>query len=384
MDAPTTTEARDLRRRLLAWYRASRRDLPWRRTRDAYRIWVSEVMLQQTRVAAVIPYYERFLERFPDVHALAAVGEDQVLAAWSGLGYYRRARSLHRGARVVVERHGGRLPRDAAALRSLPGVGSYTAGAIASIAFDLAEPAVDANVRRVLSRLFAVKARNAENDRTLDGLARGLVARGDARDLNQALMELGALVCAPETPRCDECPVRPHCRAHASGRPAEYPRPQRRSRPTEVAVAVAWIARGTSFVVERPTSGGPLRGTWDVPAVEFEPETRSARALETSVAARHGIEIQAAPAATRLVHAIMDRRLRISVHPCRLVRGRVARRPDVSWRDVSSLDDLATSGVTKKVARAMSRVVPEAQPAPGPSRGTRDPRTRRRDSPRDR
>ena len=204
--AQVTRRRREARRALLAWYRAARRDLPWRRTRDPYAIWVSETMLQQTRVEAVIPYYERFLARFPDVGALAGADLDDVLSLWAGLGYYSRARNLKRAAEQVVTRIAGRLPDDADALRELPGIGRYTAGAIASIAFDRPAPIVDGNVARVLARLLgicasrsrssAVKARLWEEaERLADGPAPG--------DLNQALMELGARVCIPRAPRCD-------------------------------------------------------------------------------------------------------------------------------------------------------------------------------------
>ena len=214
-----------LRAALLAWYRAERRDLPWRRTRDPYAIWVSETMLQQTRVEAVIPYYERFLARFPTVGALATADLDDVLSAWAGLGYYSRARNLKRAAEQVVADHAGCLPAAPDALRELPGIGRYTAGAIASIAFDRPAPIVDGNVARVLARLHglrepieqsAVRARLwAEAERLADGPAPG--------DLNQALMELGARICVPGTPRCDACPVSPFCDARRAGDAASLP-----------------------------------------------------------------------------------------------------------------------------------------------------------------
>ncbi len=198
-----------LRRALLAFYDARRRDLPWRRDPDPYRVWVSEVMLQQTRVDAVVPYYERWLRRFPTLHALATAEPDEVLRAWEGLGYYARARNLHRAARVVRERHAGDVPSEPAALRELPGVGDYTAGAIASIAFGRREPAVDGNVRRVLARLLDVADPPPAR---LRAVAAALVPAERPGDFNQALMELGALVCTARVPRCADCPVRGVCR----------------------------------------------------------------------------------------------------------------------------------------------------------------------------
>lgn len=210
---------------LLAHFERHGRDLPWRRSRDPYAIWVSEVMLQQTRVETVIPYYTRFLERFPTPRALADAPLESVLAAWAGLGYYRRARLLHAGARAVVAQHGGVLPGDVKALRALPGVGDYTAGAIASIAFGLPEPVVDGNVERVIARLFALRGdpRRAPTRARLWALARRFADCDRPGDVNQALMDLGATVCLPVHPRCLLCPVRRFCAAHAQGDPERYP-----------------------------------------------------------------------------------------------------------------------------------------------------------------
>lgn len=206
---------RRFKRRLLGWFRRHGRDLPWRRTRDPYRILVSEVMLQQTQVSRVEGYWHRFLARFPTLDHLAATRPSRVRDAWAGLGYYRRAENLHRLAREVRDRHGGELPRNAAALRALPGVGPYTAGAVASFAWELNEPAIDTNVERVLRRVFHPRlGRHAAARTRLDTLARRLVPRRgrDAWTTNQALMELGALVCTARVMHCDACPVRPVCR----------------------------------------------------------------------------------------------------------------------------------------------------------------------------
>ena len=208
-----------LSRNLAAWYSLHRRRLPWRGTRDPYRIWVSEVMLQQTRVATVVPYYRRFLRRFPSLQALAGAPVEEVLSAWSGLGYYRRARALHAAAREVVDRLGGEIPADPSLLRRLPGVGSYTAGALSSIAFGLPEPALDGNSLRVFSRLLALGGdpRSPANRRVMEKAARRLLENGAPGDINQALMELGARICLPVSPRCDACPIRKECRARVRG-----------------------------------------------------------------------------------------------------------------------------------------------------------------------
>ncbi|MGB1699586.1 MAG: A/G-specific adenine glycosylase, partial [Nannocystaceae bacterium] len=202
-------------RRLTRWFNAGHREMPWRATRDPYAIWVSEIMLQQTRVDTVRAYYSEFLRRFPSVEALAEATEDAVLGAWSGLGYYRRARLLHAGAQDVMARFGGVLPADLAALRSIPGIGPYTAGAIAAIAFDLPAPVVDGNVARVLSRVRAVRQERAQaaTARHHWETAEEVISKGSPRILAQAMMELGATVCVPVKPACGECPVRPICEA---------------------------------------------------------------------------------------------------------------------------------------------------------------------------
>jgi A/G-specific adenine glycosylase len=346
--APPPAAVRDLRAKLLRWYRRSKRDLPWRRTRDPYAVWISEVMLQQTRVAAVLPYYERFLARFPDVAALARADEEQVLALWSGLGYYRRARALHAGARAVMERHAGELPGDPGALRDLPGIGRYTAGAIASIAFDRPEPVLDGNVRRVLSRLLALRD---AGDSTLWALARTLVAGPHPGDLNQALMELGAIVCTPRGPRCDLCPLRRACKARASGDPESVPARREAAPPVTVRVAVAWIPRGGRVLLQR-SGNGPLRGAWDLPAIEVRRGEKVESALRRRLAGR-ALEIEVGPRRARLAHAIMNRRLVIEVHRCRLLRGRVASAPDLRWHDPAGLGSVAISGATRKIARAL-------------------------------
>ena len=233
-----------IRGKLLCWYDEAGRDLPWRHTRDPYAVWVSEVMLQQTRVETVIPYYERFLESFPTARALAEADEDTVLSHWSGLGYYRRARLLHQGVREVVAEYGGEVPEDADARRALPGVGRYTAGAIGSIAFDKEEPVVDGNVTRVLARLLRIKkpiGSSATTNQLWEEAAR-LVPGERPGDLNQALMELGATLCTPTKPRCLICPLTDACTAAKHGTQYERPimPPRKRTPHYDVAAGVIW------------------------------------------------------------------------------------------------------------------------------------------------
>jgi A/G-specific adenine glycosylase len=269
---------------LLAWYDAHKRALPWRRDTDPYRVWLSEIMLQQTTVAAVIPYYGRFLARFPTVTALAAAKEPEVLRLWAGLGYYSRARNLLAAARAVVAEHGGRFPDTAAGLRGLPGVGRYTAGAVASIAFGRPEPLVDGNVNRVFARLFAHRGdpkAPAFQTWAWDTAARLLQTRRPG-DWNQALMELGATVCHPLGPECSRCPLRGHCAAKARALQDSLPTPAAR----KAAVSLSWTAllarRGASVLLwKRGEDERFLPGHWALPEARHLPDAPPGRLLKT-------------------------------------------------------------------------------------------------------
>jgi len=282
---PSRAESARIRRSVLAWYTKEKRDLPWRRTRDPYAIWVSEVMLQQTRVETVVPFYERFLRRFPDVASLARAREPAVLAAWSGLGYYRRARNLHAAAHEIVREHSGRIPESRKKLLGLPGIGGYTAAAIASIAFGRPEAAVDGNVIRALARIGGLRGRRdsaALKGRVLE-LAESLAQGARAGDWTQALMELGATICLPREPLCDLCPAARFCAARRSGEPdrfpaisaaAKAPRPERR---------LLLLAKAGGRVLLVPDEADS-RATWTLPYAKLGPATRplgAARALAT-------------------------------------------------------------------------------------------------------
>ena len=257
---------RSLRKKLTRWYDRAKRDLPWRKTRDPYAIWISEVMLQQTRVAAVIPYYERFLERFPNASALAQSPEPELLAMWAGLGYYSRARNLQKAAQQIAA--SGTFPKDYESILTLPGVGTYTAAAIASISFGLPHAVVDGNVKRVLARW----TNNAHVD--AQATADRLLATHDPARWNQAVMELGATICLPRDPRCGECPVAPHCAAHQAGTQNDLPLKRAKPTPEQFERTLLVIRRNGSILL---TPSPRVQGFWDLP--EHFPQAREGAKL---------------------------------------------------------------------------------------------------------
>ncbi|MEE9608657.1 MAG: A/G-specific adenine glycosylase [Myxococcota bacterium] len=344
-----------MRRALLAWYRANRRELPWRATRDPYAIWVSEAMLQQTRVETAIPYYERFLERFPDVAALASADLDDVLGAWAGLGYYSRARNLHAAARLVAERHGGEVPDNVEHLRALPGVGRYTAGAIASIAFDRPEPVVDGNAARVLTRLHDIRedVRSARVARRLWEESAALARGPQPGLLNQALMELGARVCTPRAPRCPTCPLLRHCAAYRAGDPESLPVTAKRAAPRPVeGVAALVLRRGRALAVRRPADG-LLGGLWDLPGAELASGEPPADGIARALRERVGLSVARTERAGEVEHVFSHRRLRLHVFRCNTAAGRIrlngfdAHR----WLAPSRLASLPQAAVTRKALK---------------------------------
>ncbi|MGQ9815529.1 MAG: A/G-specific adenine glycosylase [Candidatus Roseilinea sp.] len=287
---------------LLTWFATHRRDLPWRaEPRDPYHVWLSEIMLQQTQVATVIPYFQRWLERFPTLKDLAEAPVDDALKLWEGLGYYARARNLHRAAQVVMRDYGGRIPDTLEELLKLPGVGRYTAGAIASIAFGRDAPVLDGNVKRVLSRLYGLTdARSPKAIAKLWQLCESLLPAGRAGPFNEALMELGATVCAPRAPECPRCPIRSACRAFAAGRPEAYPaRTTRPPLPHRFAVAAVIEDGNGRVLMAQRQRHGLLGGLWEFPGGDLEPghdedDNSRARRLAQLIHERTGVSIRVA------------------------------------------------------------------------------------------
>ena len=336
-----------LNRALLDWYRRNRRDLPWRRTTDPYRIWISEVMLQQTTVKTATPYYEAFVDRFPDAAALAAAREEDVLALWSGLGYYHRARNLRRGARHVADKGGGRFPRTLEAALAIPGVGLYTASAVLSIAHGVPLPVVDGNVRRVLARLEALEGPAWRSDAAFYVRAGQLLDRDSPGDWNQALMELGATVCTPRRPACPACPVRERCKAHARGIEERLPETKARRETVDVTVAAALVEREGRVLLVRRGEGRLLGRMWEVPQTSLE--SRGLPDLAREMKERHGLRLVPGSLAVRARHAITFRRIRVEGYHARL-EGDAPRDPDrYRWATPAEARALAVSSLTRKV-----------------------------------
>jgi A/G-specific adenine glycosylase len=270
----------EFQKRLLAWFRAHQRDLPWRSSRDPYRIWVAEIMLQQTRIAAVMPYYDRFLGHFPTVESLADAPQQEVLKLWSGLGYYSRARNLHSAAKQIVAEHGGKFPRTLEAALDLPGIGVYTAAAVLSIAYDAPLAVLDGNVARVLARIHAIRGdlRVPRTWRALTETADQLLARKAASDWNQAQMELGEVICTPKSPRCLVCPVVKSCRAFAEGITNEIPEPRKKRAPVSMTIAAVILldSKGRTLLVKDPGAHDEVLFSrmWQFPAIQIWREAK--------------------------------------------------------------------------------------------------------------
>ncbi|MCC6796867.1 MAG: A/G-specific adenine glycosylase [Candidatus Hydrogenedentes bacterium] len=345
-------DALSFRRALLKWYRANARDLPWRRTTDPYAIWLSEIMLQQTRVEQGTPYYERFIAAFPDVHTLAHASEDRVLKLWEGLGYYTRARNLHRAAKVVSCDLVGAFPETAAELQTLPGVGRYTAGAIASIAFGERVPVLDGNVIRVLSRIYNLDAcTDAPKTREqLWEIAAALVPARDPGDFNQAMMELGARVCTPKVPLCVDCPVMKHCRARAVGVELQRPvRKQKKETPRREMVAAAIKQKGNYLLAKRPQNG-LLGGMWELPGGAVRNGETHQRALTRELKENFGLCVKPGKLIASVGHAYTHFKITLHVYNCELVEGTPAAKghEETRWFAPKSFSTLALPKVVHK------------------------------------
>lgn len=319
--------------RLLAWYRAERRDLPWRQTTDPWAIWVSEVMLQQTRVAVVREPFARFLRQFPTPAAFAKASDDELQLAWRGLGYYRRARLLRDGARAVVQQHRGQVPTQPEQLSALPGIGAYTLGAVASIAFGQALPAIDGNVERVFARHAGITApiHQAAAKRELRERVAAALDRQHPGDFNQAVMELGAMLCTPRSPQCERCPVRSDCVARQTNRTAELPVRKSPRAMLAVTARVALMLRGGEALAARIPAGEANAGQLELPGPGLLTDCPTAADLQTALRARFRAQLTVGPVAATIAHTITHHRITAMAHHATLQR-----RGDLDWWPISA------------------------------------------------
>lgn len=351
-------EGQSIAQRLLPWYRRHQRELPWRGNVSPYAVWVSEIMLQQTRVETVLPYYRRWMERFPTLKSLAQAELHDVLAAWEGLGYYSRARNLHRAARLVMEELGGELPPQAEALRRLPGIGHYTAGAIASIAFGQDEPALDANARRVLSRVYDLRipARSTEGEKRLWQYAWENLPRGEAGAFNQALMDLGSLVCTPQNPNCPQCPLNDVCLAYERGvqeeRPVRLEKPER----PHYTVTAAVITRQDKVLISQRPLDGLLGGLWEFPGGKVEPGEDLSSGLQREILEELGVEVAVGDPFGVYQHGYTHFQVTLHAFCCSLKNGSEPsplQVYDLRWVDREQLPEYPMGKIDRQIAKRL-------------------------------
>jgi A/G-specific adenine glycosylase len=354
---PSHRAPANFQKSLLDWFGKHRRDLPWRRSRDPYRIWVAEVMLQQTRIAAVVPYYDRFLRRFPTVGSLARARQPSVLKVWSGLGYYSRARNLHRAAQEIVRHHEGKFPREIDAALKLPGIGRYTAAAVLSIAYDVPLAVLDGNVARVLARIGAIRGdlRAPRRWQHLGATADKLLARDAPGDWNQALMELGETICTPRGPRCRECPISRACRARKLGLTDTIPAPRKKRALIRIKIAAAILQdpRGRTLLVEDPGAHDDVLFSrmWQFPALEVsrDPKQELENHLRATLGLSAPITLEPLPAAR---HGVTFRNITLLPFLARVVQ--LPALPRTRILPLSRLGQLPISSATRKIAAALS------------------------------
>lgn len=353
---------------LLAWYADHRRDLPWRHTNDPYSIWVSEIMLQQTRVDTVLPYYKRFMARFPTAAALANATQEEVLKLWEGLGYYARARNLHRAAQIIVDRFDGHLPPLERELDRLPGIGRYTADALGAIAFDRDVLALEGNLRRVITRLFDLHLdpRLPEGEREIRRLGLTVMPPGRASEFNQALMDLGALICTPRAPACVECPIATHCIAHHNGTQEQLPfRKPRPPLPLRQSVAAVLHENERLLITRRPEAG-LLGGLWGFPGGFITNGESNPLALSRVVKDQLGLEIVVDRPMPALSHTYTHFRAALQPFTCRVRSSsrHLRERGDVRWVKVEELDNVPMGKLDRMLATELERSPPWIAIAP--------------------
>lgn len=346
-------QKKEIQTRLLRWFKRKARDLPWRKTKDPYAIWVSEIMLQQTQVGTVIPYYQNFLKTFPTVRHLARASLSNVLKVWEGLGYYSRARNLHRASQIVLDHFRGIIPNDLKNLLSLPGIGRSTAGAVLSFAFHKDAPILDGNAKRVISRLFAVSDSPAagRTDDLLWGLSESLVPKGNSNPFNQALMDLGSMLCTIKEPDCARCPLRNACKARASGKPETYPPKRLRKTIPHVESVSAVIRRDGKVLLRQRPPSGLLGGLWEFPNWRMEEKQRSRLRLklEDHIKKDIGITADGKELIGTFIQTFSHFKLTLHAYHCQSMNGKGKGK----WVSVRNLHRFPMSRIHRRIAQTI-------------------------------
>ena len=358
-------DRKSLRRRLLNWFDRHQRDLPWRKNKTPYRIWISEIMLQQTQVATVIDYYRRFMDAFPDVATLASADQSEVLKQWEGLGYYRRARMMHQAAQVIAEKHGGQFPIEFEDVLSLPGIGRYTAGAILSIALDQPHPILEGNTIRLFARLMTMRSdpRSAENQRELWEFSKSLLPRKRCGDFNQALMELGSEICTPTKPACDQCPLQAMCPTFVQGLVDSIPATGKKIAYESIEEAVVVVARRGKFLLRICGEGERWTGLWDFPRFSFNSKSSAPSGMDAQLGNRvgylseqlrelTGLDVEVDSTGVRIKHAVTRFRILLHVFRSKRVTGRTRKKSGEQWKWASLADlvQIPLSATGRKIA----------------------------------
>ncbi len=348
-----------IRKELLAWYRKNRRSLPWRETTDPYRVWISEVMLQQTRVDTVIPYYMRWISRFPDLASLAAAQEQDVLQMWEGLGYYGRARNLLRCAKVLLNEHDGQLPWEVRQLEALPGIGAYIAGAIASIAFGIKTPALDSNLKRVLARLteFRLAVNEDKHTKELSRRLMEILPEKNSGDVNQAFMDLGATICLPRSPLCDICPLKKECIACQKNLQDNLPVKVKKAPVPHFLVAAAVILNNEKVLIDKRNSSGLLGGLWEFPGGKVEAGETLAEALSRELREEMGVRIAVGDALGIYRHAYTHFKVTVHTFCATIMDGepKPIQSEQVGWVEVKRLGEYPMGKVDRMIARELQK-----------------------------
>lgn len=348
-----------IHRNLLGWYDRHARDLPWRKENDPYRVWVSEVMLQQTRVETVIPYYLRWLERFPTLESLAVADEQQVLKFWEGLGYYARARNLKKAARIILKEYGGELPKTTVELKKLPGIGEYIAGAITSIAFNKKEPALDGNGKRVLARLtaFSEPVNMEKNARILKEFLFNILPEERTGDFNQAIMDLGSRICIPRKPLCHDCPLKGHCEARLTGTQLEIPVRTRKKPVPHYQVVAAILRKNNRVLIDKRKSADLLGGLWEFPGGKVEKDESLDDAIIREIREELALEILPGKKFIQYAHAYTHFSVTVHAFECEIISGhpKALESDEIAWGAISRLKEYPMGKVDRLISLELEK-----------------------------